>query len=517
MVASIEYLRLNSTVPVLLLNSPFFQATKQVHQFRSDILAMAIAENHLAVVVGRELLLYDLKHFDGTQPHRCIPLSAQPEHLLLAGIDHRYIIMITAQSRYEVWDRISSTLVSHGFFPQQPGTKYQVINQQYILAYHDSVFDLYAVTDLSCPIKTQQLKGEILTCQFHPMTQKLYCVSLYRDNLRLTEICLFSTTIPEIAVLPTDPMQFVGLTVSSSMLLLQVITREGQLCVMTFDLPGLRLVSTVEKSPAYYGPTTMNPVMPWVLTDLGDGVLIWDAIAQSPIGIIESAVTQAIQCHWVDFQSFVLTDSHTIELWTLSHRPCPELACDQALTRLALDTFKTWMQNRSVGVSVLLGEDGIGKSAIVQAYIRYQPYTLYLELEPDADELSLLRGFLEVLSANFEADARLPLPEIRSVIRSYLHDVEYLVLEQCEHLSPKAMQAMLDFLDTTNLKILLVTLTIPDFVAPTYRFFPIEERLDWDAVSRFFAPAQTQWQLFSQSIQPQLAQADRHYLPALNR
>jgi hypothetical protein len=102
------------------------------------------------------------------------------------------------------------------------------------------------------------------------------------------------------------------------------------------------------------------------------------------------------------------------------------------------------------------------------------------------------------------------------VIRSYLHDFDYLILDQCEHLTPKAIQSMLDFLDTTNLNILLVTLTIPDFEAPTYRFFPIEERLDWDAVSRFFAPAQTQWQQFAQSIQPQLEQADRRYLPAFN-
>jgi hypothetical protein len=516
MVVSIDYLRRRSRNATTEFVSPFFQRTKQLYQFRSAITAMVIAGDYLAIIVGRDLLFYGLNAVNWHQPHRRIPLAAQPQHLLLAGIDSRYIITITAQSRYEVWDRVSANLVSHGFFPQWQCTHYQVINQQYILAAHDSSLDLYSLTDLTHSLKTLRVKGEILDCQFHASTKKLYCATQQGENLLLSEIVMSGAEMQQISLVPNYPMRFVGLSVSRSTLLLQAITREGQLRVMTFDLPGLRLASTVEKSPAYHGATTINPAMPCALTDLGDGVLIWDTASHSPIGLIESTVTQAIQCHWLDVQSFILTHGRTIELWHINHTPYPYMESHQALTVLALDNFKSWMQNQSVGISVLLGESMIGKSAIVQAYIRHQPNTLYLEVAPNCDELTLLKRLLDVLSADFAVESQLPIPELQALLRVYLRGFNSLVLDQFEQLNPTAMNAVMNFLDTTSLQILCVTTAIPDFDVPTYRYFPIAEQLDWPSVSRFFAPISKQYQFFLQSIKPNLEQAARHYLPALN-
>jgi hypothetical protein len=516
MVASIDYLRRHSRNATTEFVSPFFQQTKQSYQFRSDITATAIAGDYLAIVVGRDLLFYGLNAINWHQPHRRIPLAAQPQHLLLAGIDSRYIITITAQSRYEVWDRVSANLVSHGFFPQWQCTQYQVINQQYILAAHDSSLDLYSLTDLTQPLKTLRVKGEILDCQFHASTRTLYCAAQQGENLLLSEIAMSGAEMQQTSLLPTYPMRFVGLSVSSSTLLLQAITREGQLRVMTFDLPGLRLESTVEKSPAYYGATTINPAMPWAMTNLGNGVLIWDIISHSPIGLIESPVSQAIQCQWVDIQSFVLTHGPMIELWHIAHTPYPYLESHQPLTALALDDFKSWMQNQPVGVSILLGEAAIGKSAIVQAYIGHRPNALYVKAAPNCDELTLLKRLLEVLSTDFNVESQLPIPELQSVLRAYLHDFDDIVLDQFERLDPMASNGVMNFLDTTSLRILLVTTAIPDIDTPTYRCFPIEERLDWPSVSRFFAPTATQYQFFVESIKPNLEQAARHYRPAFN-
>jgi hypothetical protein len=149
MVASIDDLRPHSSNAATAFVSALFQSSKQSYQFQSKIIAIAIAGDYLAIVVGHDLLFYALNAVNWHQPHQRIPLAAQPQHLLLAGIDSRYIITITAQSRYEVWDRVSANLVSHGFFPQCHDTHYQVLNQQYILAVHDASLNLYALADLT--------------------------------------------------------------------------------------------------------------------------------------------------------------------------------------------------------------------------------------------------------------------------------------------------------------------------------------------------------------------------------
>jgi hypothetical protein len=469
---------------------PLVQAEFFTHKLSAPANAIAQSHDWLVVAVGRTVMLHRFKQLDWSRPHREFSIGFIPQHLLLAGMDSRYIIAINTDGHYEVYDRVNLEAVQHGRFSHhRADSQYQIVSQQYLLASSDSNLYFYSTTSMAQPLMQSSMPGKICAVACHQASSTFYCVS-QNDKLHITPLQLRSGI--ENRLPPASyPMQFVGLSCAGNHLMLQGLRADGQLRLMTYDLPDLQLVAVQEKSLAYEGLSSIHPTQPWAATDLGNGLLIWDTQRFVPIALIQFPPPLAITAlSWLDSGQLLFVHGDTIELWSFRSTETPFLNAYTPQTIKALQDFQRWVtvQRSAVGISFIVGEESIGKTAIARAFSEYNFANTLHMVVPEA------------------ANA-----EIKAILFPHLNANHRLIfLDQAENLSLELISELQQIAQQEGISLVLITRHVPDIEAvPVYQFFPIDERVNLGDVAAYFAPEQGRHRHYIKQVKPILEASAR--------
>jgi hypothetical protein len=507
---------MNATMPLISaptaspFQSPLINGEVYTHDLAGAVTVIAHSDDWLAIGLGNALRLYRLKNFNWHHQHRQIDLGMTPRYLLFGGMDSHYLIAINEANHYEVWDRVSAKLQTVGKFTQHiSATQYQIINQQYLLATSDSTLRLYALKQLVPPgsdilsyplefrpepIAQVTVGGDLCAVVFHSPSQTILCASQSSQMLTLTAIAAADGQLVPLPTGKTYPLQFVGLSCTENQLLLQALSLDGPLRLMLFDLPDLHLCGVQEKSLAYQGKTVLCPVQPWAMTDLGSGLLLWDTRLESPLGWIPFPTPNpAAAIAWLNHGKFLFIHGPIAEMWSFESNELPFISRYTPPTTAVLKNFQRWMQlqRQCPGIAVCLGETGTGKTAILRAYSDLNfADTLYLETPTDAT-----------------------LVDLRARLWQYLRpEFGQIILDQAERLPSELIAEIIQITQQRQISVILVTTMMPDVEVPIYRDFPLQETVDWQKISAFFAPIEQRQRLYLQQVKPVLERTARKQL-----
>jgi hypothetical protein len=468
---------------------PLVQAEFFSHKLPGAASAVASTNDWLVVAVQRSLVLHRLKQLNWQQPHREFQIGFIPQHLLLAGMDGRYIIAINNDGYFEVYDRVNLEMVHNGKFNHHtPDSQYQIVCQQYLFASAGSNLYLYSIASMVQPLMQSQVTGKICAVAFHPPSSTFYCVSQDRQ-LHITPLQILGGVKSRFQT-ASHPMQFVGLSCAGDRLLLQVFSTDGQLRLMMYDLPDFRLIGQQEKSLAYQGVSSIHPTQPWAATDLGNGLLVWDTQLFDPIALLQFPPPLSIQAlTWLDSGQLLFVHGDMIELWSFAPTEIPFINAYNSLTIRALQDFSRWVnvQRSTLGISFIVGEELIGKTAIARAFAEHNfASTLYIVV-PDASD-----------------------SEIKDVLWPYLNvNDRQIFLDQAENLSLELIIEIHQIAQQEEISVVLITRHTPEICAPIYRFFPIDEWVDLADVAAYFAPVPARHRHYLQQIKPTLEASAR--------
>jgi hypothetical protein len=469
---------------------PLVQAEFLSHKLPAAASAVAQSNEWLAIALDHEIILHRFKQMVWERPHRTLRIGFIPQHLLMGGIDDRYIITINTDGHYEVYDRVNLETVQHGKFAYHDAdSQYQIVCQQYLLITTGRNLCLYSVGALTQPVAQFTVRGKVCATSVQQSSLTFYCVSQEADTMYITPIQILGGI--KRRLLPSAyAMQFVSLSSAGDHLLLQALTSDGQLRLMTYNLPDLQLVDQQEKSLAYQGQSCLHPSQSWAATDLGNGLLIWDTQTFDPIALLQFPPPLAIiALSWLDSGQLLFVHGDTVELWSFRPTETPFLNAYHSLTIKALQDFQHWvnLQRSTSGVSYLVGEASIGKTAIVRAFTKYNfASTLYLVV-PEVAEV-----------------------EIKTVLKPYLNGgYRQIFLDQAENLSLDLIIELHQIAQQEGISIVLVThYTLHDRV-PVYQFSPIEESVDFQNVSAYFGPREGRHLHYLYQIKPILEASAR--------
>jgi hypothetical protein len=478
----------------------------------------------LAAVIEQRLVIYSIKQL--SEPRRIFNLSIQPCHLLFAGVDHRYVLIIDHQGAYELWDRVTSAKSAMGGLPLDPKlaatARYQVIGQRYLGMLVGEHLIGCAITALDQAVTHTPLPGDIQAIHYHESSDRLYLV--YHNScgdLVLATVALSADR--QLHIHAQYPgWQFIGMSLAANLLFLQVHDRDGQLRLVQFMLPDLVLESSRHKSLAYQGDLAVNPSMPWLLTNLGTGILLSDYSTDMPIGLIEWHQPSAVSLmQWNSPDSCLLVHGTTIEQWVFKPQLQGHSQGFYPETIEALTHLRHWLQQAVVNpqVSVILGERASGKTDLIQAYATWnQSLVQYVSLPPHCTLAMVLRIVCDLMGIAPEVIAGRAVDDLYGLGRAPGDRCVQIIFDHAENLLPEVMPTLIKLAHIRQLSLVLVTnIALGNAVADIYYLHPLKQSLNLAQVARFYAPATRQNRWFLDSVQPLLtaaAQQQRSHSPA---
>ncbi len=485
----------------------------QRHQLPGLPTLVQTAGQWLAAVIDQRLMIYSIKQL--TEPRRIFNLSIQPCHLLFAGVDHRYVLVIDHQGAYELWDRVTSAKSAMGGLPLDPKlaatARYQVIGQRYLGMLVGQRLTCAAITALDQVVTHTPLPGAIQAIHYHAASDRLYLVydNLDRDLVLATVGLAADQQLHIHAQYPG--WQFVGMSLAATLLFLQVHDRDGQLRLVQFTLPDLVLESSRHKSLAYQGDLAVNPAMPWLLSDLGTGILLSDYCTDMPIGLIECHQLPVAFMQWQSPDTCLLVHGTTIEQWVFkpqlqghSQGFYPETI--KALTRLG-----HWLEQSAMNASigVILGERASGKTDLIQAYATWnQLLVRYASLPSRCTVTMVMQIIANLMGIAPETIAGCTVHDLSALVIAQWDGTEQIILDHAENLMPEVLPNLIKRCQTWQFSLILVTNTaLGDAVGDTYYLHPLKQSLDLEEVARFYAPIPQQNRWFLDSVQPLLTAA----------
>jgi hypothetical protein len=478
----------------------------------------------LAAVMEQRLVMYSTKQL--STPRRIFNLSIQPCHLLFAGVDHRYILVIDDQGAYELWDRVTSTKSATGRLSLDSKlaatAHYQVIGQRYLGMLVGQCLICAAITALDQAVTHTPLPGDIQAIHYHESSDRLYLV--YHDFCGDLVLATMALSLDrQLNIQAQYPgWQFVGMSLATNRLFLQVHDRDGQLRLVQFTLPDLVLESSRHKSLAYQGDLALNPSMPWLLTDLGTGILLLDYSTDTPIGLIEWHQPSAVSLmQWNSPDSCLLVHGTTIEQWVFKPQLQGHSQGFYPETIEALTHLRHWLQQAVVNpqVSVILGERASGKTDLIQAYATWnQSLVQYASLPPHCTLAMVLRIVCDLMGIVPEGAVGCAVDDLHGLGLAPGNRCVQIILDHAENLLPEVMPTLIKLAHIRQLSFVLVTnIALGNAIGDIYYLHPLKQSLDLAQVSRFYAPATRQNRWFLDSVQPLLtaaAQQQRSQSPA---
>jgi AAA domain len=470
----------------------------------------------LAAVIEQRLVIYSIKQL--SEPRRIFNLSIQPCHLLFAGVDHRYVLVIDHQGAYELWDRVTSAKSAMGGLPLDPKfaatARYQVIGQRHLGMLVGQHLICCAITALDQAVTHTPLPGDIQAIHYHESSDRLYLV--YHDPCG-------DLVLATVALLPDRQLhihaqypgwQFVGMSLAANLLFLQVHDRDGQLRLVQFTVPDLVLESSRHKSLAYEGDLAVNPSRPWLLSNLGTGILLSDYSTDMPIGLIEWHQPSPVAfMQWQSPDTCLLVHGTTIEQWVFKPQLQGHSQGFYPETINALTRLRHWLEQSAVNalIGVILGERASGKTDLIQAYATWNQLPVqYANLPSHCTLTMVMQIMANLIGIAPETVAGCTVHDLSMLVMAQENCPGQIILDHAENLMPEVLPILLKQFQTRQFSLVLVTNTaLGNAVGDTYYLHPLKQSLDLEQVARFYAPTPQQDRWFLDSVQPLLTAAAR--------